>query len=259
MEGISPRGIEPWVPPMVYGVTGTSDSLETKGQLSATPKQTTTSQDVVSKDTNVVPIPLSSSFFTSVLKEQGLPSFTQSIQSKQAVKRPNFDMDFYLPDGVATCVSKLEQHETDVVMEDDNPAIIIQAPTLESRYGTEYFALDKVNGQMYMVLPDDKWRKISAIAQKVSSYSMTPMRPSSENSQQTIPSLSGFKKTPNAESTRLPQQSSVLADTTSLDDQQMVAYFVEQTTKTIMQEILGKAQQEGTRWLRANRRRKTLS
>ena len=117
-------------------------------------------------------------------------------------------------------------------------------PHVTYRYGTEYFALDKVNGQLYVVSLDDKWKKIPAIAQKVSSYSLTPMRTSGQISQQTLPSLSGFKKTPNAESTRLPQQSSVLADTAPLDDQQMVAYFVEQTTKRIMQEILGKAQEE---------------
>ena len=97
--------------------------------------------------------------------------------------------------------SKLKQHKTDVITADDNLAVIIQAPTLEYRYGTEYFALDKVNGQLYVVSPDDKWEKIPEVVQKVSSYSMTPIRTSDDISQQTLPSLSGMNKTPNGEST----------------------------------------------------------
>ena len=87
---------------MVYGVSGVYDLMDTKGHLSVTPRQRTTPQDMVSKGANEIPIPLSSSFFSSVLKEQGLPSFTQSIQGKGAIKKPGFDVDFYLPDGVAT-------------------------------------------------------------------------------------------------------------------------------------------------------------
>ena len=55
--------------------------------------------------------------------------------------------------------------------------------------------------QLYVVSPDDKWEKIPEVAQKVSSYSMTPIRTSDDISQQTLPSLSGMNKTPNAEST----------------------------------------------------------
>ena len=201
IEGLSPQNVGPWIPPIVYGVSGAYDLTDTKGHLSVTPRQRTTPQDMVSKSANEIPIPLSSSFFSSVLKEQGLPSFTQSIQGKGAIEKPGFDVDFYLPDGVATQTSKLKQHKTDVITADDNLAVIIQAPTLESRYGTEYFALDKVNGQLYVVSPDDKWEKIPEVAQKVSSYSMTPIRASNDISQQTLPSLSGMKKTPNAEST----------------------------------------------------------
>ena len=242
IKGFSPPSVEPWIPPMVYGVAGAHDLTDTKSGLSVKSRQRTTPQDMVSKGTNEIRIPLSSSFFSSVLKEQGLPSLTQSIQSKGAIKKPGFDVD--LPDGVAMHISKLKQHETDVVTADENPAVIIQVPTLESRYGTEYFALDKVNGQFYVVSPDDKWEKILKIAQKVSSYSMTPIRASDEISKQTLPSLSGMNKMQNAESTRLSQQVSDVTSKASLTKQQLMAYYIEQATKKLVQEVMSEALRE---------------
>ena len=102
IEDLSPWNVEPWIPPMVYSVSGVYDLTDTKGHLSVTLRQRTTPKDMVSKDTGKIPIPLSSSFFSSVLKEQGLPSFMQSIQGNGAIKKPGFDVDFYLSDGVAT-------------------------------------------------------------------------------------------------------------------------------------------------------------
>ena len=115
---------------------------------------------------------------------------------------------------------------------------------MESRYGTEYFTFDKVNGQLYVVSSDDKWEKIPEVAQKVSSYSMTPIRTSDDISQQTLSSLSGMNKTPNTESTQLSQQASDVTGKASLTEQQLIAYYIEQTTKKLVQEVMSEALKE---------------
>ena len=78
----------------------------------------------------------------------------------------------------------------------------------------------------------------------MSSYSMTPIRTSDDISQQTLPSLSGMNKTPNAESTQLSQQISDVTGKASLTEQQLIAYYTEQTTKKLVQEVMSEALKE---------------
>ena len=214
------------IPPMVYGITPEESSSEKERTLPQSILGTYIPMTKLTKTETEAELPTWVGTVPACTTVEPLTQFTQTIQGNSVVTVPAMSLvsdevktsslqkqiepDFYLPGGER--LSHIKTYRSAEFTPEGNPAVMLKLPSLETKYSTVMFMLDKYSGNLFVA--DEKL--YVKIAEKGWIFPTEGMleEPLAGNIPQqgdkTLQSLqlTSFKKTPEAESTRDPIQTS---------------------------------------------------
>ena len=150
-----------------------------------------------------------------------LTQFTQTIQGDAVVTVPamtlvndqvrtstlqkRIEPDFYLPGGVR--LSEIPTHKIDELSPDGNPTLMLKLDSLETKYNSNMFMLDRHSGHLFIADGEGIFIKIDEkgwifpTEERIEEPIAGNIHPREDVTPQSL-QLSNFKKTPEAESTR---------------------------------------------------------
>ena len=196
--------LEPF-PALVYGITPETSSEESKRRIRSLARSQ--SQEIKTEG--------------SLKSKEPTTQFTKTIQGGSAVSVPALttdqvrvtpekaekDPDFYLPGVQGLRLSQIQTAVTNDRSPEGNPAIIVKLPGLKEKYKRQLFLLDKKSGYLYEIDTHGMYQRIEEKGWLYPVESMTPLagsRPYLAKTPLMGIDETNLKRTPDAESTRLP-------------------------------------------------------
>ena len=212
---------------MVYGITPEESSSEKERTLPQTTSGTYITMTKLTKTETEAELPTWVLTVPACTTVEPLTQFTQTIQGNSVVTVPAMSLvsdevktsslqkqiepDFYLPGGER--LSHIKTYRSAECTPEGNPAVMLKLPFLETKYGTAMFMLDKYSGNLFVADEKGLYVKIAEKGWIFPTEGMLeePLAGNIPQQGDRTPQslqLTSFKKTPEAESTRDPIQTS---------------------------------------------------
>ena len=215
------------IPLMVYGITPEESSSEKERTLPQTTSGTYIPMTKLTKTEMEAELPTWVGIVPACTAVEPLTQFTQTIQGNSVVTVPAMSLvsdevktsslqkqiepDFYLPGGER--LSHIKTYRSAESTPEGNPAVMLKLPFLETKYSTAMFMLDKYSGNLFVADEKGLYVKIAEKGWIFPTEGMLeePLAGNIPQQGDKTPQslqLTSFKKTPEAESTRDPIQTS---------------------------------------------------
>ena len=222
------------IPPMVYGITPEESSSEKERTLPQTTSGTYIPMTKLTKTEIEAELPTWVGIVPACTTVEPLTQFTQTIQGNSVVTVPAMSLvsdevktsslqnqiepDFYLPGGER--LSHIKTYRSAESTPEGNPAVMLKLPFLETKYNAAMFMLDKYSGNLFVADEKGLYVKIAEKGWIFPTEGMLeePLAGNIPQQGDKTPQslqLTSFKKTPEAESTRDPIQTSTSPRATS--------------------------------------------